>query len=148
MNGRAYPDTLAPAGDPLSAAGGRLQYQPITSLIRANAGERVLLRLANLGYQNHALTLDGIAMRMVAKDASLLVGRDGTKNYADSTTVDIAPGESRDVLITAPDPGTYLLYDRNYAYQSNGGGAGYGGQMTQLVVSAPGTLPAQTVING
>jgi FtsP/CotA-like multicopper oxidase with cupredoxin domain len=149
MNGRAYPDTVAPAGDPLSTAAGRLQYQPITSLIRANAGDRVLLRLANLGYQNHALTLDGISMRMVAKDASLLVGRDGTKDYADSTTVDIAPGESRDVLITAPDsPGTYLLYDRNYAYQSNGGGAGYGGQMTKLEVSPRGTLPAQTAING
>ncbi|MEN3359343.1 MAG: hypothetical protein V7637_3325, partial [Mycobacteriales bacterium] len=147
LNGRCYPDTLAPNGDPLSAAGGRLRYQPITSVVTANAGERVLLRLANLGYQNHAITTDGIDLQIVARDATLLRGRDGTSDYETTNTVDIGPGESRDVLFTAPGPGTYLLYDRDYADLNNAGGRGYGGQMTEIRVSAPGTLPAQQRAN-
>jgi FtsP/CotA-like multicopper oxidase with cupredoxin domain len=147
LNGRCYPDTLAPGGDPLSAAAGRLRYQPISSVVTANAGERVLLRLSNLGYQNHAITADGIDLQIVARDATLLRGRDGTADYETTNTVDIGPGESRDVLFTAPSPGTYLLYDRDYANLNNAGGRGYGGQMTEIRVSPPGTLPAQQRAN-
>jgi FtsP/CotA-like multicopper oxidase with cupredoxin domain len=147
LNGRAYPDTLAPAGDPMSTAAGRLRYQPNSSLITANTGDKVLLRLANLGYLNHALTVDGIDLLVVAKDASLLRGRDGTALYQVTNTVEIGPGESRDVIFTAPDPGTYLLYARDYPSLTNAGGAGLGGQMTEIRVSAPGTLPAQTRAN-
>jgi FtsP/CotA-like multicopper oxidase with cupredoxin domain len=143
LNGRSYPDTLAPNGDPLSAAAGRLRYQPISSLVTANSGDRVLLRLANLGYQNHALTVDGIDLQIVGRDATLLRGRDGTADYQTTNTVDIGPGESRDVLFTAPNPGTYLLYDRDYANLDNAGGRGYGGQQTEIRVSPPGTLAAQ-----
>jgi FtsP/CotA-like multicopper oxidase with cupredoxin domain len=147
LNGRCYPDTVAPNGDPLSAAAGRLRYQPISSVVTANAGDRVLLRLANLGYQNHALTADGIDLQIVARDATLLRGRDGTADYETTNTVDIGPGESRDVLFTAPAPGTYLLYDRDYANLNNAGGRGYGGQLTEIRVSPPGTLPAQQRAN-
>ena len=147
LNGRAYPDTLAPNGDPTSTAAGRLQYQPISSLIRCNTGDRVLLRLSSLGYQNHAMTVDNIDLTVVAKDASLLVGRDGTQNYIHTNTVDVGPGESRDVIFVAPAPGEYLLYDRKYSYLENGGGPGYGGMMTKIIVGAPGTYAAQTVAN-
>jgi FtsP/CotA-like multicopper oxidase with cupredoxin domain len=145
MNGRGYPDTVAPNGNPNSTAAGRLQYQPISSLITCNPGERVLLRLSNLGYQNHAFTADNIDLQIVAKDASLLKGRDGTTNYLTTNTVDVGPGESRDVIFTAPAPGSYLLYDRHYSYLNNGGGSGYGGMMTEIRVSstplAPQTAP-------
>jgi FtsP/CotA-like multicopper oxidase with cupredoxin domain len=147
LNGRGYPDTVAPNGNPLSASAGRLQYQPISSLITCNTGDRVLLRLSSLGYQNHAMTVDNIDLQVVAKDASLLRGRDGTTNYLTTNTVDVGPGESRDVIFTAPDPGTYLLYDRKYSYLQNGGGPGYGGMMTEIRVGAPGTYPAQTAAN-
>ena len=85
-------------------AAGRLQYQPISSLITLQPGERVLLRLSNLGYQNHAMTVDNIDLQIIAKDASLLKGRDGTTNYLTTNTVDVGPGESRDVIFTAPAP--------------------------------------------
>lgn len=147
LNGRAYPDTVAPNGDPLSTAAGRLQYQPISSLIRCNAGDRVLLRLSNLGYQTHAMTVDNLDLTVIAKDASLLKGRDGTTNYLTTNMVEIGPGESRDALFVAPGPGEYLLYDRKYSYLDNGGGPGYGGMMTKIVVGAPGTYPAQTAAN-
>ena len=107
----------------------------------------MLLRLSNLGYKNHALTVDNIDLTVVARDGSLLRGRDGTRNYVTTNTVDVGPGESRDVIFTAPDPGTYLLYDRNYSYLSNGGGTQYGGMMTEIRVSPAGTLPPQTSAN-
>ncbi|MFE9955462.1 multicopper oxidase domain-containing protein [Micromonospora sp. NPDC005299] len=146
FNGRCHPDTLAPNGDPMSAAAGRLRYQPISSLITANAGERVLLRLANLGYQNHTVTVDGVDLLVVGKDAALLRGRDGSAEYQVTNTVQIGPGESRDVIFTAPDPGTYLLYDRDLTALANAGG-GRGGQLTEIRVSPPGTLPAQIRAN-
>jgi FtsP/CotA-like multicopper oxidase with cupredoxin domain len=148
LNGRAYPDTLEPNGDPTQTAAGRLRYQPISSLVRCNTGDRVLLRLSNLGYQNHSLSVDNIDLTVVAKDASQLVGRDGTTNYLTTNAVDIGPGESRDVIFTAPAPGEYLLYDRNYSYLDNGGGPGYGGMMTKIVVGGPNFYPAQTAANG
>ena len=89
----------------MSTAAGRLQYQPISSLVTCNAGDRVLLRLSNLGYQNHAMTVDNIDLQIVAKDASLLKGRDGTTNYITTNTVDVGPGESRDVIFVAPESG-------------------------------------------
>ena len=147
LNGRGYPDTLAPNGDPLLTAAGRLQYQPISSLVTCNAGERVLLRMSNLGYQNHQMSVDNIDLTVVAKDASLLRGRDGTRNYLTTNGVDVGPGESRDVLFTAPAPGEYLLYDRNYSYLDNGGGPGYGGMMTKIVVRPAGTLGPQSAAN-
>lgn len=147
LNGRGYPDTIAPSGNPTSTAAGRLQYQPITSLVRCNAGDKVLLRMSNLGYQNHAMTVDNVDLTVVAKDAALLKGRDGTTNYLTTNTVDVGPGESRDVIFTAPGPGEYLLYDRNFSYLANGGGTGYGGMMTKILVGAPGTYGPQTTAN-
>ena len=41
----------------------------------------------------------------------------------------------------------YLLYDRNYSYLDNGGGPGYGGMMTKIVVRPAGTLGPQTAAN-
>jgi FtsP/CotA-like multicopper oxidase with cupredoxin domain len=135
-------DLVAPAGHP------ELQYNPISSLVQAKAGERVLLRFVNLGFQQHAMTLDGIGMRVVGKDATLLRGRDGTDISYRTNTVYIGPGESVDAIFTAravADGTTYRLYNRNYAYLHNPGLPGLGGQMTEVqVVSA---LGDQTVPN-
>ena len=152
MNGRVYPDTLLPNGDPLAAAnqGTPLQHQPISSLITANAGERVLLRFVNLGYQEHSMTLDGIPLHVVGKDATLLRGRTGADTSATTNTIQIGPGESYDAIFTAPavtTQSTWLLYNRKYAYQTNGGASGQGGQMTEVRVSPAGTLPPQTAPN-
>jgi len=140
LNGRGYPDTIAANGQTDLVTGsltptGRLQSQPISSLVTCNTGDRVLLRMSNLGYQNHTMSVDNIDLQIVAKDASLLRGRDGITNYITTNTVDVGPGESRDVIFVAPDrPGEYLLYDRKYSYLQNGGGPGYGGMMTKILV--------------
>ena len=157
MNGRAYPDTLQPSSNPLDdtnpmQADGQysLKYNPISSVVAGKEGETVLLRIANLGYQHHAMTLDGLTMTVIAKDASPLVG-DGRDISYETNTVEVGPGESRDVLLKdLPAPTdlsaggyqVFRLYDRNYAYLNNGGSGGYGGQMTEVRL-----FPANTSAN-
>ena len=154
LNGRSYPDTvdaeralqhrsgIRPLG---SLLGGRLQYQPQSALITAKEGDRVLLRLASLGYQDHVMTADNLTFTVIAKDASLLrnrisgaVGNTNPANYAynylTTNQLEVGPGESMDALFTAPPCqdtagyDSYLFYDRNYAYSSNGGAAGKPGR--------------------
>jgi FtsP/CotA-like multicopper oxidase with cupredoxin domain len=162
MNGRVYPDTIAPPGGgtdmntgDLIPPPGRpdLQYQPISSLIRCNAGERVLLRLINLTFGQQALTLPGLKLRVVGKDATILLGRDGTDLSYSASTLYWGSGQTIDAIFTAPTASipaggrTFLLYNRNYDRLSNAGMPGPGGQMTHIQVFPPGTLPPQTVPN-
>jgi hypothetical protein len=178
MNGRAYPDTLVPNIDVEAAANSlgsleRLRYQPNSALIQANAGDRVLLRLSNLGYEEHSLELPGIPMWVVGRDAKLLldtrpdygvepasptgVAQDGSRGDVSYMTyrLDIGPGESRDVIIKAPAVAAgqkriYSLYDRNYGFvkkASSATGDGYGGMRTQIHVYGPGALEPQPLPN-
>jgi manganese oxidase len=161
INGRSYPDTIAPNGagrDPVTgdliAPPGHpeLQYQPISSLVRCNSGDRVLLRFANLGYEEQVMRLGGVKMRVVGRDAAPLVGRDGSDRSEYSDTLLIGPGESVDAIFVAPEVSEMtrlLLYGRYFANLSNGGGAGYGGQMTEVhVYPTTEPLPPQTEPNG
>ncbi|MCX6521105.1 MAG: multicopper oxidase domain-containing protein [Actinobacteria bacterium] len=148
MNGRAYPDTLEPAGtrggdgDLVSGSSPHLQYQPVSSRIVANPGDRVLIRLANLGFEEQTLTFPGVPMRTVGSDARYL----GPSQQTVADTVVLGAGESRDLVITAPAVGTYPLYNTDPAkYRGVPGDQWAGGQRTELVVT--GTAPAQTAPN-
>lgn len=163
LNGRVYPDTLAPNGsiDPFNpvtdsngdliapAGNPHLQYQPLSSLVQCNAGEQVLLRFANLGFKQAAMTLTGIKMKVVGRDATFL--RNGPTDISYQTnTVSLGAGESADVIFTAPpyQPhangyNTYLLYNRSHSQTSNRSAGGYGGQMTEVRVYPSGVV-AQT----
>jgi FtsP/CotA-like multicopper oxidase with cupredoxin domain len=176
LNGRCYPQTTLPNDDALTSSGITTtnpnygtddKSQPNSSLVQVNPGERVLLRLANLGYQQHAMQLPGIPMHVVGQDASLL--RNGTGAGAVDTsywtnTLYIGPGEARDVLFDAPafDParptgsdgrGSYNVYyfkNRDWRRLSSLGAPGPGGapsgMMTEVrVYQSP--LPAQTVVS-
>lgn len=163
LNGRVYPDTLLPngggtdkkTGDLIAPAGHpELQYQPVSSLVQCNEGDRVLLRIINLGFEQQAMRLAGIKMKVVGKDATLLRGRDGTDLAFLTGTVPVGPGESTDAIFTAPpfDPdkapqgyNTYLFHSRNYQRMNNGGHGDYGGAMTEVrVFPASQKLPAQS----
>lgn len=167
LNGRVYPDTLAPNGGsvdpfhPVRDANGDLipptgrpdlQYQPYSSLVTCNAGERVLLRFANLGFKEAAMTLTGIRMKVVGKDATPMRGRNGADTSYETETLSFGAGESIEAIFTAPPyqgPGqydTYMLYNRRYTQTANLAG-GYGGQTTEVRVYPPGALPAQTTPN-
>jgi len=171
LNGRCYPQTTLPndaASLPpsLRIATPNLNYddaldysQPNSALVQCNAGERVLLRLANLGYEQHAMQLPGIAMHVVGQDASLL--RNGTVDTSYwANTLYIGPGEARDVLFDAPvydaaapsgtdGRGAYNVYyfkNRDWRRLSNfGAPPGPGGMMTEVRVYAN-PLPPQTVV--
>jgi FtsP/CotA-like multicopper oxidase with cupredoxin domain len=167
MNGRSYPDTLAPNGGGTDLTTGALippagrpdlESQPISSLVQANAGDRVLLRFVNLGYTQPAMKLSGIPMHVIGKDATPLrgLGSGGVRNGADTSyytdTIYIGAGESYDVLITAPPHtgsgyDTYLLFNNALGALTKPGGSGLGGQMTEVRVYAAGTLPAQLAPN-
>jgi FtsP/CotA-like multicopper oxidase with cupredoxin domain len=177
MNGRAWPDTILPHFDPmlpnllpspLPAGPERLRFNPNSTLIQANAGERILIRIANLGFEEHSLMLPGIPLTVVGRDAKPLYGTrpdygvdgpvPGVRGDIQWTSnrVDFGPGESRDMIVTAPaasasasatNPDRYSFYDRNYGFvkKSDAAGAdGYGGMRTEIQVYPAGTLPAQT----
>jgi FtsP/CotA-like multicopper oxidase with cupredoxin domain len=159
INGRAYPDTIAPPGGGIDPVSGdlisppghpELQYQPISSLVTCNSGDRVLLRFANLGYVEQSMRLTGVKMRVVGRDAALLSGRDGTDLSYLTDTVILGPGESADAIFVAPNVSSetrLLLYNRNYSRLNNAGGQGHGGQMTEVHVFPAGMLPAQRAPN-
>jgi FtsP/CotA-like multicopper oxidase with cupredoxin domain len=170
LNGRAYPQTVLPNDDNSTSSGlttNNPNYddnpdksQPNSSLMQVNPGERVLMRLANLGYQQHAMELPGIPMRVVGQDASLL--RDGLVDTSYWTnTIYMGPGEARDVLFDAPayDPdrpsgsdahlgnyNVYLFKNRDWRRLSNDGAPGPGGMMTEVRVYQT-ALPPQTVVS-
>jgi FtsP/CotA-like multicopper oxidase with cupredoxin domain len=171
LNGRCYPQTVLPNDDPAlppalriatpnANYGNALDYSsPNSALVQVNPGERVLLRLANLGYQQHAMQLPGIRMHVVGQDASLL--RNGTVDTSYWTnTLYLGPGEARDVLFDAPaysaaspsgsdSKGNYNVYyfkNRDWRRLSSLGAPGPSGMMTEVrVYQNP--LPAQTVVS-
>ncbi len=126
LNGRAYPETLLPDNDPAMLNGAGLYKadyvgQPLSSRITATAGERVLLRLVNLSYREHTLSIPGIPMHVVGEDARMLRGPDGDDTSFTRVTYAIAGGKSADVILdtTGLAPGTYFLYGRDLNTQSN-----------------------------
>ncbi len=171
LNGRVYPDTLAPNGGWVNATSGNpsgagpdgdliapagrpeLRYQPISSLVTCNAGERVLLRFASLGFVGATMVMPGIRMRVVGEDATPKRGRDGTDTSFWTNAIQVYPGASVDAIFTAPayrGPGpydTYLLYNRAYRRANKLDPSGYGGQMTEVRVYPAGTLGPQTQPN-
>ncbi len=172
LNGRVYPDTIAPNGsidpfNPVRDANGdlipptghpELQYQPLSSLVRCNAGEKVLLRFANLGFKETAMTLTGIKMKVVGKDATPMKGRDGTDTSYETETLSFGAGESIDAIFTAPafsggsgssgnGYDTYVLYNRTYTRADNLAAGGFGGQATEVHVYPSGTLGTQQYPN-
>jgi FtsP/CotA-like multicopper oxidase with cupredoxin domain len=168
LNGRCYPQTVLPNDGNGTVSGlstPNPNYddqpdvsQPNSALVQVNPGDRVLLRLANLGYLQHAMQLPGIPMHVVGQDASLL--RAGTVDTSYWTnTLYLGPGEARDVLFDAPgfDPArpsgadsrgaynVYLFKNADYRKLSNHGAPGPGGMMTEVRVYQN-ALPAQTVV--
>jgi hypothetical protein len=173
LNGRAWPDTIEPNIDPTDTNLAQhlhpLRYQPNSSLIQANEGDKVLLRLSNLGFEHHSMVLPGIEMRLVGRDAKPLTANrpdfgvdppvPGSRGDISTLTyrADLGPGESRDLIFTAPKVPfgktrlTYTFYDRNYGFakgRPNARGDGFGGMRTEVHVYPAGTLPPQGKPNG
>jgi FtsP/CotA-like multicopper oxidase with cupredoxin domain len=111
INGKSYPDT---------------------SDIHVSAGQKLLLRYVNAGFDNTTMALLGAHERVVAADAYAL----GNPFDADAET--IPAGATLDAIVTVPSAGRFPLYNRQL-HLTNGSGtlstAGYwpGGMMTFIV---------------
>lgn len=144
INGRSYPDTVD------LEPGDRLQQQPWPALIQANAGEKVLLRFVNLGFQQQAMQLLGTSVKVVGIDGMRPLGLNGEDLSFYKHVIYIAPGQSYDVIFTAPAareyPVSLPLYNRNLIKNTNGGEQP-GGMVTEIQVFRPGTLPPQASPN-
>jgi FtsP/CotA-like multicopper oxidase with cupredoxin domain len=139
LNGRGYPDTVNPNILYNSYPGpmGGKPSQPVSSLITATVGQNVLLRLSNVSTTDfYTVTVLGIPMRVVGRDARLLRGPTGKDLSYSSNSVTLGGGETNDVILdtAAVSPGTYFVYTTNLNHLSNNG-EDFGGLMTEIVLN-------------
>ena len=112
INGKAFPDTAAIAGNP---------------------GEKVLMRYVNAGMQAHAMSTLGLSQTIIAQDGN-------PYNYSHNVVAEtIATGQTLDILITIPGSANegdqFVVYDANMLLH-NTTSAGLGGMMAFLTVGA------------
>ena len=111
LNGRGYPDTVEPGVlstiDPL----GKVQpSQPVSSLITAAPGQRILLRISNLNVtQFNTLGTNGIPMQVVGLDARLLRDGAGNNMYYKTNSLTLGGGQSADVILGHHRPARDVL---------------------------------------
>lgn len=138
LNGRGYPDTVNPGPLPAPAENGGKVSQLESSLITADPGQRVLLRISNLNVTRfYTLATMGISMTVVGKDAKQLRGPGGKKLYYQTNSVTLGGGESYDAMIDIPADAsgqTYFLYTTNLNYLANNTEE-FGGMMTEIRVN-------------
>ncbi len=146
LNGRGYPDTVNPLPLPPPAENGGKESQKVSSLIEANSGDSVLLRISSLDVVRfYTLASLGISMKIVGSNARLLRGPStdggitpGKNLYYNTSSVTLGGGESVDAILEIPDtavPGTkYFLYSTNLNYLSNNQ-EDFGGMMTEIRIN-------------
>lgn len=141
LNGRGYPDTIIPNGQSIDNGDGKFT-QKVSSLIEANAGQKILLRISNLNVTNfYTLALLGLKMKVVGQGSRLRRGYGETDPanhtlYYETTSVTLGGGEAADVIIDTAGvtPGTYVLYTTNLNFLSNNQ-EDLGGMMTEIVIN-------------
>jgi hypothetical protein len=130
INGRGYPDTINKA--PIMTASN--PSQKVHALVEATVGQKILLRISNVSVSDfHTLTVLGIPMRVVGKDARLLRGPAGRDLSYQTTSVTLGGGETADAILdtTGLAAGTYFIYDSRLNHLSNDQ-EDYGGMMTEI----------------
>jgi len=138
LNGRGYPDTVNPyplvTVDPL---GVEHASQPLSSLIEAHSGQKILLRISNLNVTHFdTLATNGLPMRVVARDGRLLRDDAGDDMSYLTHAVTLGGGQSFDVIIdTTGRTGTWFLYTTNLNNLANDA-ENFGGMMTEIRIDA------------
>jgi len=155
INGRGYPDTADartadypstaesganPDKDDIYGTGKLSTSQPVSSLVTASSGEKILLRFSNLNITRYyTVTALGLPMKVVGTGARILRGKGqaaGKDLSYNTSSVTLGGGESVDVIIdTAGIPaGKYFLYTTNLNYLSNRS-EDFGGMMTEININ-------------
>lgn len=136
INGRGYPDTVNPGPLAGPAENGGIVSQGVSSLITATAGQKILLRISSGETVDFStVTVLGIPMRVVGKDAKQLRGPGGSHSYL-ANSITLGGGETADVILDTAGitAGTYFLYSTNLHHLSNGP-EDFGGPMTEIVIT-------------
>jgi FtsP/CotA-like multicopper oxidase with cupredoxin domain len=143
INGRGYPDTVNPGalpppvdGDGAPANFGKVS-QPLSALVSASVGQKILLRLSSLDVTRFfTVSVLGLPMKVVGQGGRLLRGPDGKNLAYDTSSVTLGGGESVDVIIdtAGATPGRYFLYTTNLNYLSNNA-EDFGGMMTEIRIN-------------
>ena len=110
---------------------------PATDPIQVTQGQLVRLRFLNPSQTIHPMHLHGTDMAIVAKDGEPLAEPQRIN------TLDIAPGETYDVVFLADNPGTWLLHCHDLHHASNAG-VEPGGLIVPVAVTPSGSAPAAT----
>lgn len=134
INGRGYPDTINTA--PLINETTGNASQKIHAKIEARRGQKILLRISNVSISDfHTLTVLGIPMKVIGKDARLLRGPTGKNLYYDTTSITLGGGETADAILdtTGLAPGTYFIYDARLNHLCNDQ-EDFGGMMTEITI--------------
>jgi FtsP/CotA-like multicopper oxidase with cupredoxin domain len=158
LNGRGYPDTINPSELPAPAdnlepvAGhpaGKITGTPgeilnngtptqvENSLVTMNQGEKLLLRLSNVGLDRFwTITATGLKMKVIGTGAKLMRGVTGHNLYKETASVNFGGGQAMDVLIDTADvaPGTYFLHATELHQMSNRTQLD-GGMIAEIVVN-------------
>jgi FtsP/CotA-like multicopper oxidase with cupredoxin domain len=142
LNGRSYPDTIAPnAMSTQSADGVRHFSQPLPSIVNIPAGKKALLRISDLDVSEYqTLASLGIPMQVVGYNAKLLRDQAGNNMYYNTNSITLAGGESLDVILDAsnttlyPSGSVFYLYTPNLDHLSNDA-ENFGGLMTEVHIN-------------
>jgi len=107
LNGRSYPDTVAPGPQASMSSDGQLHYsQPMPAIINIPVGGKALLRMVNLSVSEyHTLQSLGVPMKEVGFNAKLLRDQAGRNTEFYTNSITLGGGESLDVILDASDAG-------------------------------------------
>jgi len=165
LNGRSYPDTVAPGPQASMSTDGQMHYsQPLPAIINIPLGGKALLRMVNLSVtEYHTLQSLGIPMLEIGFMAKLLRDQAGNNTEFYTNSITLGGGESLDVILDASDAGcvafagsgcaaklypagsTFYLYTPQLDHLSNDA-ENFGGMMTEVhicnSVSGPTPNPA------
>ena len=101
---------------------------PATEPLLAKPGERVLIRLINLGQQYHPMHLHGYHFSVVGTDGYAVQGAPLIKD-----TLNIAPGERYDIAVDTQAPGTWMFHCHLLTHVTNQAGEP-AGMLTSLKI--------------
>jgi FtsP/CotA-like multicopper oxidase with cupredoxin domain len=148
LNGRSYPDTVAPGPQASMTSDGQLHYsQPMPAIINIPVGGKALLRMVNLSVSEyHTLQSLGVPMKEVGFNAKLLRDQAGMNTEFYTNSITLGGGESLDVILDASDAGcgstgcaaqlypagsVFYLYTPQLDHLSNDA-ENFGGLMTEV----------------
>lgn len=151
LNGRSYPDTVAPGPQATVSSDGQMHYsQPLPAIINIPVGGKASLRLANLSVAEYfTLQSVGVPMHVVGWNAKLLRDQDGNNTEYYTNSITLGGGESNDVILDASDDScsaylgqgcaaklypagsTFYVYSANLEMLSNDA-ENFGGMMTEV----------------